>query len=242
MIDIRLPNITGKTSAEQLTQIKSYLYQFASQLQWALSTVEAGDTSNVANQTTGSVATKEDPTSNFNELKGLIIKSADIVEAYAEKIDNILNLNGRYVAQSDFGTYKEETNNKLSATDKQLRQDLVDKQSIYDENGNIKAELLVNGHIYSGIIEYAKDGEAIVGIEIGQTTKDGDEVKFNRFARFTADRLAFYDAMYQEEPVAYISNYMLVITNAWVKGTLQLGLEGQGFILDTSNGIALRPV
>ena len=242
MIDIRLPNITGKTEAEQLSQIRSYLYQFASQLQWALSTVEAGDTSNAVAKTTGSVATKENPTSNFNELKGLIIKSADIVEAYAEKIDNILNLNGRYVAQSDFGTYKEETNNKLSATDKQLRQDLVDKQSIYDENGNIKAELLVNGHIYSGIIEYAKDGEAIVGIEIGQTTKDGDEVKFNRFARFTAERLAFYDAMYQEEPVAYISNYMLVITNAWVKGTLQLGLEGQGFILDTSNGIALRPV
>lgn len=242
MIDIRLPNITGNTSAEQLTQIKSYLYQFASQLQWALSTVEAGDASNVASKTTGSVATKEDPTSNFNELKGLIIKSADIVNAYYEKIDSLLKLSGDYTASSEFGTFKEKTLNDLSANDKRIEQNITDLQSIFDENGNIRAELLVNGHIYSGIIEYAKDGEAIVGIEIGQTTKDGDEVKFNRFARFTADRLAFYDAMYQEEPVAYISNYMLVITNAWVKGTLQLGLVGQGFILDTSNGIALRPV
>lgn len=242
MIDIRLPNITGKTSAEQLTQIKSYLYQFASQLQWALSTVEAGDTSNVENKTTGSVATKEDPTANFNELKGLIIKSADIVNAYYEKIDRLLKLSGDYTASSEFGAFKRETLNELSANDKRIEQNITDLQSIFDENGNIRAELLVNGHIYSGIIEYAKDGEAIVGIEIGQTTKDGDEVKFNRFARFTSERLAFYDAMYQEEPVAYISNYMLVITNAWVKGTLQLGLVGQGFILDTSNGIALRPV
>ena len=235
MMDIRLPNINGKTEAEQLAQIKSYLYQFAGQLQWALSTVEAGNRSNVVQQnSTGSTAKAGDPVSNFNELKGLIIKSADIVEAYAEKIDNILNLKGNYVAQSDFGTFKEETKNTVSATDKQLRQDLVDKQSIYDENGNIRTELLVNGHIYSGIIEYAKDGEAIVGIEIGQTTTENGEEKFNQFARFTANRLSFYDINAIE--VAYISNTKLYITNAEIGGNLKLGK----FILDTSNGLALR--
>ena len=251
-IDIRLPNINGKNDAEQLSQINSYLYQFASQLQWALDTLSAGSGSNAANQMTAQKAAgsasastdKDDPATTFSELKGLIIKSADIVEAYYEKIDEMLKLSGEYTASSEFGTFKEDTKNLISATDKQIRQDVVSKQSIYDENGNIKAELLVNGHIYSGIIEYAKDGEAIVGIEIGQTTKgtdeNGQEVKnFSRFARFTADRLAFYDASYQDEPVAYISNYMLVITNAWVKGSLKIG---SGFELDTSNGVALIPV
>ena len=236
MIDIRLPNINGKTESEQLTQIKSYLYQFAGQLQWALSNVGAGGGGNVVLQKsgTGSVATKEDPTFNFNELKGLIIKSADIVEAYAEKIDNILNLKGNYVAQSDFGTFKEETKNTVSATDKQLRQDLVDKQSIYDDKGNIRAELLVNGHIYSGIIEYAKDGEAIVGIEIGQTTTENGNKKFNQFARFTANKLSFFAANAVE--VAYISDYKLHITNAEIGGNLKIN----GFVFDTSSGIALR--
>ena len=70
--------------------------------------------------------------------------------------------------------------------------------------------------------------------------EDGVET-FNKFARFTADRLAFYDATYQDEPVAYISNYMLVITNAWVKGNLELGIDNH-FVLDTSNGLALRPI
>lgn len=243
MIDIRLPNITGKTDSEQLAQIKSYLYQFAGQLQWALSSVEAGSSSNVPAQSVSqSVTKKEDPVSTFNEIKGLIIKSADIVDAYYEKIDSLLKLRGQYVASSEFGTFKENTLNELSASDKMIKQNIKDLQSIYDENGNIKAELLVNGHIYSGIIEYAKDGEAIVGIEIGQTTKDGGEEKYNRFARFTSEKLAFYDAAYPDEPVAYISNYMLVITNAWIKGTLRIGLEGQGFQIDTTNGFALIPI
>lgn len=242
-IDIRLPNITGKSEAEQLSQIKSYLYQFASQLQWALDTVVVTDngSNTVPQKAAGSASTStdDDPATTFSELKGLIIKSADIVNAYYEKIDELLKLSGDYTSSSDFGTFKEETLNQLSATNDKIIQNVNSLQQIFDENGNIKAELLVNGHIYSGIIEYAKDGEAIVGIEIGQTTKENGVETFNKFARFTAERLAFYDASYQDEPVAYISNYMLVITNAWVKGNLQVG---SGFKFDTSNGIALIPV
>ena len=237
-IDIRLPNITGKTDSEQLTQIRSYLYQFASQLQWALNTLDTGDTTVTAapKSVEGSAKEKEDPATSFSRLKGLIIKSADIVEAYYEKIDQLLKLSGDYTASSDIGTFVEKTNNQLSATNTLIKQNVESLQTIFDENGNIKAELLVNGHIYSGIIEYAKDGEAIVGIEIGQTTKDNGTETFRKFARFTAERLAFYDAMVQDEPVAYISNYMLYITHAWVKGNLKLG---PGFEFDTTNGIAL---
>jgi hypothetical protein len=237
-IDIRLPNITGRTETEQLVQIKSYLYQFAEQLQWAFKTVESGSSSNIVLQkgSSGTTATKEESSPAFNELKSLIIKTAHIAEAYSEKVDNLIDLSGSYVAISDLGVFEEKTKNYVDATDKQLRQDLVDRQTIYDENGKIRAELLVNGHIYSGIIEYAKDGEAIVGIEIGQTTKKDGEDVFNKFARFTAEKLSFYDATMQDEAVAYISNYKMYITNAEVTGTLKLG----GFTLDTSNGLALR--
>lgn len=236
-VDIRLPNINGRTEAEQLSQIKSYLYQFAGQLQWALKTVETGGSANIVQQSKvlAGVA-KDDPVSNFNQLKGLIIKSADIVDAYYEKIDSLLKLSGDYTASSEFGAFREQTLNQISATNAQIQQNITDLQAIFDENGNIRAELLVNGHIYSGIIEYAKDGEAIVGIEIGQTVTENGVKVFNKFARFTAEQLAFYDALIQDEPVAYISNYKLYITNAEVTGTLKLG----GFVLDTSNGLALR--
>ena len=227
-IDIRFPNITASTEAGKLQQMQSYIHQLVEQLNWALNNIDiTGGESNViqAKPSTATTTTQQDdPISNFNSIKGLIIKSADIVNAYYEKIDSLLKLSGYYMAQSDFGTFEEETLNLVSATDKQLRQDLVDKQTIYDENGNIKKELLVNGHIYSGIIEYAKDGEAIVGIEIGQTTTATDESgssSFTKFARFTAERLSFYD-IYGNE-VAYISDYKLYITNVEITGSLKEG-------------------
>lgn len=223
MIDIRLPNITASTEAGKLKQMQSYMYQLVEQLNWALNNIDSTSTATTvkASTTASTALDKDDPISQFNSIKGLIIKSADIVNAYYEKIDSLLKLSGQYVAQSDFGTFEEYTNNLVSGTDKQLRQELVSKQSIYDENGNIKAELLVNGHIYSGIIEYAKDGEAIVGIEIGQTTNRNGTESFTKFARFTADRLSFYDINNKE--VAYISDYKLYITHVEIKGSLKEG-------------------
>lgn len=237
MVDIRLPNITGKTDTEQLSQIKSYLYQFASQLQWALSSVETNSSSNVemVQTSSGTAKKQEDPTSNFNELKALIIKSSDIVEAYYHTIDNLLKTSGDYTAHSEFGTFREETDLWISATDKKINQNVTDFQAIYDEDGNIRTELLINGCIHTGIVDYDTDsGEAIVGIQVGQTTtKNGKEV-FNQFARFTANKLSFYDNNGIE--VAYISDTKLHITNAEISGSLKLGK----FVLDTSNGLALR--
>lgn len=221
-IDIRLPNITATTDAGKLQQMQSFMYQLVEQLNWALNNIGTADSTVIAQShvtTPAASATKEDPVSTFNSIKGLIIKSADIVKAYYEKIDSLLKLSGDYTASSDFGTFREQTINTLSATNSQLQQNITSLQQIFDENGNIKAELLVNGHIYSGIIEYAKTGEAIVGIEIGQTTND----TFHKFARFTADRLEFYNALNPNEPVAYISDYKLYITHVEIIGSLREG-------------------
>ena len=239
-IDIRFPNITATTEAGKLQQLQSYMHQLVQQLNWALNNIDiSGGTEIEKSSVSSPTAQEDDPISTFNSIKGLIIKSADIVTAYYDKIDEMLKLSGYYVAQSDFGVYQEETQNLVSATDQQLRQDLVDKQTIFDENGNIRKEILVNGHIYSGIIEYAMDGEAIVGIEIGQTTTrtddDGNSAEtFTKFARFTADRLSFYDINGIE--VAYISDYKLYITHVEITGSLKEGgyvdtiVEGGGIV------------
>jgi hypothetical protein len=49
-IELRLPQINGKTDREQLAQIKSYLYQMAQQLQWALHNVSASSSNVVLQQ------------------------------------------------------------------------------------------------------------------------------------------------------------------------------------------------
>ena len=234
MMNIRLPNINGKTDAEQLAQIKSYLYQFAGELQWAMNTIESGY-SNAADQntvhsssksTTQGASENTSPVSTFNQIKDLIIKSADIVNAYYDEITTLIDKNNLYEAYSDFGTFVEKTNNTLYADGTGLTQNIEIIQQIFDENGNIKAERLVNGNIFSGVLKYAYDGEAIVGIRIGQTTqKTNDETgeteeTFRAFSEFTANRLSFFDSNGTE--VAWISDRKLYITHIEVTGSFTM--------------------
>lgn len=45
MVEFRLPRITGNTDREMLLQIRSYLYQLVSQLQWELNNSERNPSS-----------------------------------------------------------------------------------------------------------------------------------------------------------------------------------------------------
>jgi hypothetical protein len=89
-------------------------------------------------------------------------------------------------------------------------------------------------HIKSGLLDHKENGDPIIGIEVGQRDVVNGEETFNKYARFTADRLSFYDA--NDTEVSYIGDYKQVITNAKVLEKLEVGK----FVFDTSNGIALR--
>ena len=103
-MNIRFPNITGVKPEEQIMQIKSYLYQLVEQLNWMLPAIEsiagqAGTSS--ANLSLGDISAE-----TFYELKSLLIKSSDTLNAYFEKIN--VKLEGQYVNQSDFNAHKQE--------------------------------------------------------------------------------------------------------------------------------------
>ena len=237
-IDIRTPNINAQTEAGRLEQIRSYLYQISEQLNWAFSTVET-NISTVTQQSeqfaqTGakSSSLEEDPLSNFNSVKALIIKSADIVEAYSEAIKK--KLEGLYVASGDFGSYKEEVTQIITENEKGIRRDFYNKQEIDLDLDKLRDEFIEsNAYIHQGLLEYdAATGKAVYGLEIGQEdTKNGEKI-FDKFARFTADRLSFFDS--NDVEVAYISDYKLFITSAEIKGMLTHG----GYDIDSSDGIA----
>lgn len=242
MIDIRLPSITATTESGKLQQVQSYMYQLVEQLNWALNNIDSISVTPVKTaEKLTSTAQKDDPVSNFNRIKGLIIKSADIVKAYYEEIDNLLKLSGEYVAQSDFGTFRDETNLSVSANSKDITLLLTDMQEIISDIDTIVNEQKnVKAHIKAGVLYYDDAETPIVGVEIGQTvTRNGAEV-FNRFARFTAGRLAFYDpaASADDEPIAYISGYNLHITNAHITGSFKIG--GYRDFVDSNGGIVTR--
>lgn len=238
-IDIRLPKITAASEKEQLTQVKGYLYQLVEQLNFALKSIESGAagnyavTSGGASNSSAKTESKDDSQSKFNEIKALIIKSADIVNAYYDEIDR--RLDGKYVAQSDFGTYSEETALSISESSEYIKNIFANMQEIDSDIESIEGSLIeVNAHIKTGLLDYDESGAPVYGVEVGQINIiDGKEV-FNKYARFVSDRLSFYDQNDQE--VAYISNYKLFITHVDITGSISHG----GFITDITNGIAVK--
>lgn len=210
----KLPNITATTPEGKLQQMQSFLYQTVEQLNWALNTIEAGTASgNVVNHTPkngGSASAEEKAVSTFNEIKALIIKSADIVNAYYEKIN--AKLVGEYVAISDFGTYLQSTEAQIQASSEKISQYYTNIQEIITDLATLETKLIeVNAHLHSGFLYYDETGVPVYGLEIGQKTEiDGVEI-FNKYARFTSDRLSFYDQNNYE--VAYVSDKKLHITH-----------------------------
>lgn len=223
-IEIRLPNITATTEREQLAQVKSYLYQLAQQLQWAM------DNISVSGSTPASVARASQESqiglpsgvvaqSTFNAIKPLIINSAEIVNAYYEAIN--ARFEGDYVAVSDFGTYSEKTSQDIEANSTGIESLYSNVQQIITDIETLEYNLIeVNAHIRSGLLYY-DEGVPIYGLEVGQKNViDGVEV-FRKYARFTSDRLSFYDQ--NDTEVAYISDHKLYIEDVEVLTSLKIG-------------------
>lgn len=230
-IDIPRPNITSPTEAGRLEQVRSYLYQMAEQLNFALNAVETKMESVVletSKQSSGD-PTPDEALKNFSSIKALIIKSADIVDEYYEKISK--RLEGMYVASSDFGKFEEDTSALFEATSKNINLAFENIQQITSEVENIQNQYNdTSAYIRAGVLY--EDEYPIYGIEIGQTTTANGEEVFNKFARFSAEKLSFYNAYGQE--MGYFSDSTLYITHARFGGDIYHG----GYRIDSSDGIA----
>ena len=222
MMNIRLPNINATTEKEQLVQVKSYLHQLVQELNWALSTLEPNSTTKDTgkNTSSGGTVTKEEMTTSFNELRSLIIKSANTVSAYAEEAER--KYNSLYVAQSDFGTYKEEAEQRIKENSTSIEQFFANMQEIITNIDTLEHSLIeVSSNIRSGLLDTDDNGVPVYGVEVGQRTEINGEEVFDKFARFTSDRLSFFDR--NDNEVAYISDRKLYINHVEVKGTFRMG-------------------
>ena len=219
MMNIRLPNINAATEKEQLVQVKSYLHQLAQELNWALSSLESSTAKDTGKKVSSGAVTKEEMTTSFNELRSLIIKSAETVSAYYEEAEK--KYSSLYVAQSDFGTYKEEAEQLIKENSTSIEQFFTDLQEIITQNALEHSKIDVSSNIRSGLLDTDDSGVPVFGVEVGQRTAiDGVEV-FDKFAHFTSDRLSFFDQ--NDNEVAYISDRKLYINHVEVKGTFHMG-------------------
>lgn len=242
MAEIRYPKITESTPEGQLRQMKDYLHQLTNQLNFALkATNEQAAKYEVATNNSGSSSiksvvvddqSKKSAEEYFADLKALIIKSADIVNAYYEVIEE--KLSGQYVAESDFGDYKKDVEATYLKTAEYESTFYNSIQTIEDQIGNI-SEIRSDFYIKTG---YLDDENQIGGIELGlsKKTDDGSDVAF---ARFTQDELVFYGGnggVSENNVRARFSPDGNKFAFTKFLGDVELG----GYKLETKNGIAFK--
>lgn len=177
-VSISQPSILAQDDRQALLQVKSYLFQLSQQLNYAFSVVDGQiATASAAVEQSVKSSRSQDPENTFLAIKGLIIKSADIVNAYSEAIEQ--KLHGEYVAQSAFGTYKEQTEAAIQANSKNINTVFSNVQEMLDR------QIASEGYIRTGLLDYKISIHAPRG---GSDSKDaqipgrifGEDINFVR--------------------------------------------------------------
>ena len=238
MIDLRLPNITATTEAGKLQQVQSYMYQLVEQLNWALNNIDSISTQPPSTVgTTAHTAQEDEAASNFNSIKGLIIKSADIVNAYYEEISR--KLEGLYVAEANFpegsAKYIEKTSAETLANSTNINTLFTNTQTISSNVSNINNVLKTgedcttilgaSAWVNIGVIGHDSAGFPIYGMEIGQVNEENGVEVYRRFAQYRSDGVHLFDQN-GTEVVELSSSRMIIKTSAEFQGSISHG----GFI------------
>jgi len=213
------PNLLGDEKS-QLVQLQRYLGTLSEKLNVALMDISieqmAPETRTVVE---GAVQNAE---KNYDTLKSMIIKTAEIVRSEMQEISTTLE--GQYVAISNqFGTYEANLTNTITATAEGILQDYRFEERIEGvEGGQTETGAVLNriqSYIFTGKIS---DNPVKYGIAIGEnvTNADGTLNTNNRMATFTVDELAFWQG---ETKVGYFSDRVFHIANGEITESLTMG-------------------
>ena len=207
-VELRLPELSGGTTQEQLRRMQSYLYTLAQQLQIAFDTVtQQSDSSK--QQADSPSSGQENPAVDFAAVKALILKSAEITQHFQQQVEK--SLSGSYVAQSQFGVFRQETEQRITANAQSIQQKFSNIQQLEAAVAELTSSMVeVNATIRTGLLTQGPDGADIYGVEIGQQEWEDGVIRFRKFTRLTASRLSFFDS--NDVEVAYISDRRLYVT------------------------------
>ena len=213
-------------------EVYSYLFQMVQLLNLSADAISTGTVVQTGSGATPSAGGEgESGTANeeqYNQLRSLIVKTAD--DIYKAMDELAVELDGEYVAQSDFGTYVEKLNAYIVANPDAVTQYYSFAGALQTNISEVDAafreyKVSTEGYIRTGIVYY--DGDTpIYGVAVGQnlTTRDVDgetEIEQNDFrAVFTAERLSFWQ---DATEVAYLSNQQLYVTNIVALEKIKLG-------------------
>lgn len=237
-VNFNTPPKPGADADASLRQMYNWLFQMTEQLNVALNVVSSGEqTVMVGGQGGGSGendvldAAREEINNQRNELKSLIIKTADTVRLEFDR--EIQQLESNFVAESEFGRYQEDVTRQIEETAQGTLETYATKiglDSYIEDSAGLKAwQAETSGFIRRGYITRNAEDVPILGIAVGQdiTTKavdaDGNEqidVSSANIGFFTSTGLEFY---INGVKVASFANEGADMKNATISGKLQIG-------------------
>lgn len=175
-------------------------------------------------------------------VDGLVITAEDLngkVSNLTFSVDGLRTyVQDSFVSADEFGDYKTTVSSALTQTAsgfqldfQHVRDDLTD---VSDRLGGVAEDVAglgesldeVKAHIKPGILYYDEAGMPVYGIEIGQRNTINGVETFNQYARFTSDKLSFYDQGNNE--VTQIGDKKMSVTNVEITGSHDGGREEYG--------------
>ena len=244
--DLQMPPTLMGTEAEQLVQMHRYLYRLHEQLTQALASenIAVQDLATQQAKAVKAAEVDEELTGQYNRAKALIIKTAGEVRHEMDSI--VAELDEKYLAVSEWGTYREQISQEIEATAESVVQSFnydAKIESVGTDFENYRIES--RGYIQSGIIGFDDDGYPIYGVAIGRdlankTVTMGGEtyetIDMDRnLATYTSDRITFWQ---NGVAVAYISNNEMVISKIKILTGFQVG-EGK-WEISHSRGFTIK--
>ena len=200
-LELRPPEQCGGTPAEQLRTLQSYLCNLTAQLQYAFDALEGRTGTETVVHAAPATQQQE-----LTRLKSLILKSAQVTAVLEQRVEK--RLEGKYVAESQFGTFRQETSQAITANSRAIEQQFTNMQQLDSAVEQLSSAVQeVSATIRSGEL-----ADGVYGVEIGQQEGENGVIRFRRYARLTAQKLSFYDS--NDVEVAYISDRRLYITAA----------------------------
>lgn len=250
-IKVETPPALRGQPENQIKEISSYLYRLSEMLNIALNNLNQNNFSSAMEVSTSKASHSQeqgiDTVVSYNELRGLISNTAQIVNVETEKLRT--ELEQQYVAISDdWGTFQENISSTIETTAESIVESYnydSELQALHEEAAGFSAyKISTEGYIRRGFIDRDENNVPVVGIAIGQgltsTTVTVDGVEYQQIdstascAFYTATKVSF---RINGQEVAYISNRKLYIGDVEITGSVVLGSK---WMISTTNGLTIK--
>jgi len=210
-------------NAQAIQQLHSYLYRMAEQLNIALTSLGAENFADpqVKGLISGGAVTTEQAQTEYNNLKSLIVSTAHTITSLMDVME--ADLASTYLAISDFGTFEEGLDNRITLGAEGFLQDFG-----YLAKINAADEYIINSdqYIKAGLLYFDTDGLPRYGVAVGEKlttlTVNGEETvaREGLAATFTSDRLSFWQ---NDTEVAWVSSNQLYIREINLQDSMVMG-------------------